>query len=84
MTLVQKIKRVLFYLTVVMTVLFAFVFEGIVDNGLTQGAIWYISTYFIVVLSTVISFWDYIKKVIKDIMGEVVFEDEDIFEELEL
>ena len=84
MTLVQKTKKALFYVTVIMTVLFAFVFEGIVDNGLTQGAIWYISIYFVVVLGTVISFWDYIKKVVRDIMGEVVFEDEDIFEDLEL
>lgn len=84
MTREMKFKRVLFYVTVVMTVLFAFVFEGIVDNGLTQRAIWYISTYFIVVLGTVISFWDCIKRVIRDITSEVVFEDEDIFEELEL
>lgn len=69
MTLVQKTKRVLFYLTVVMTVLFAFVFESIVDNGLTQGAIWYISTYFTVGLSTVVSFWGCTKEEFKEITG---------------
>lgn len=69
MTLVQKTKRVLFYLTVVMFVLFAFVFESIVDNGLTQGAIWYISTYFTVTLSTVISFWGCTKEEFEKITG---------------
>ena len=57
MTREMKIKRVLFYLTVVMFVLFTFVFEGIVDHGLTKGAIWYISIYFTVGLSTLVSFW---------------------------
>ena len=69
MTLVQKTKRVLFYLTVVMFVLFAFVFESIVDNGLTQGAIWYISIYFTVALSTVISFWGCTKEEFEKITG---------------
>ena len=69
MTREMKTKRVLFYLTVIMTVLFVFVFEGIVDNGLTQGAIWYISTYFVVVLSTLISFWDCTKEEFANITG---------------
>ena len=69
MTREQLTKRVLFYLTVVMFVLFAFVFESIVDNGLTQGAIWYISTYFTVALSTVISLWGCTKKEFKEITG---------------
>ena len=69
MTLVQKTKRVLFYLTVVMFVLFAFVFESIVDNGLTPGAIWYISTFFTVALSTVISFLGCTKKEFEEITG---------------
>ena len=69
MTLVQKTKRVLFYLTAVMFVLFAFVFESIVDNGLTQGTIWYISTYFTVGLSTAVSLWGCTKKEFKEITG---------------
>lgn len=67
MTREMKIKRVLFYLTVVMFVLFAFVFEGIADNGLTTGAIWYISTYLVVALSTLISFWGCTKKEFEEI-----------------
>ena len=69
MTLVQKTKRVLFYLTAVMFVLFAFVFEGIVDNGLTQGAIWYISTLVTVALSTAVSFWGCTKEEFEKITG---------------
>ena len=75
MTREMKTKRVLFYLTVIMFVLFAFVFEGIVDNGLTTGAIWYISTYFVVALSTVISFLGCTKKEFKEITGMDIFSD---------
>lgn len=69
MTLVQKIKRVLFYLTAVMFVFFASVFEGIVDNGLTPGAIWYISIYFTAGVCTVISFWGCTKEEFVEITG---------------
>lgn len=69
MTLVQKTKKVLFYLTAVMFVLFAFVFEGIVDNGLTQGAIWYISTFFAIALMTLVSFWGCTKEEFEKITG---------------
>lgn len=69
MTLVQKTKRILFYLTVVMFALFAFVFEGISDNGLTQEAIWYISIFSIVALSTAISFWGCTKEEFEEITG---------------
>ena len=69
MTREMKTKRVLFYLTVVMFVMFAFVFEGIIDEGLTQGAIWYIATYLTVALSTVISFWGCTKDEFEKITG---------------
>jgi hypothetical protein len=69
MTQEMKIKRVLFYLTVVMFVMFAFVLDGIIDNGLTKGAIWYIATYLTVAFSTVISFWGCTKKEFEEITG---------------
>lgn len=69
MTREMKIKRVLFYLTVVMFVLFTFVFEGIVDNGLTKGAIWYISIYFSVAFGTLVSFWGCTKEEFEKITG---------------
>lgn len=69
MTREIKIKRVLFYLTVIMFVLFAFVFEGIVDHGLTQGAINYISIYATVAVSTLISFWGCTKEEFEKITG---------------
>jgi preprotein translocase subunit SecE len=69
MTREMKTKRVLFYLTVIMFVMFAFVLDGIIDNGLTQGAIWYIATYLTVALSTVISFWGCTKEEFEKITG---------------
>ena len=72
----MKIKRVLFYLTVVMFVLFTFVFEGIIDNGLTKEAIWYISIYFSVGLSTLISFWGCTKEEFEKITGMDIFKEE--------
>lgn len=69
MTREQLTKRVLFYLTVVMFVLFAFVFESIVDNGLTQGAIVYYSILITFIFATVVSFWGCTKKEFEEITG---------------
>lgn len=69
MTREQLIKRVLFYLTVFFFVLSPFVFENVVDNGLTQGATVYYSILITFVFATVVSFWGCTKKEFEEITG---------------
>ena len=69
MTREMKIKRVLFYLTVFFFVLSPFVFENVVDNGLTQGATVYYSILITFIFATVVSFWGCTKKEFEEITG---------------
>jgi hypothetical protein len=69
MTREQLTKRVLFYLTVFFFFLSPFVFENVVDNGLTQGAIVYYSILITFIFATVVSFWGCTKKEIEEITG---------------
>lgn len=76
MTREQLIKRVLFYITVVLFVLDPFFFEGVVDNGLTQGAIVYYSILITFIFAIVMSFWSCTKKEFKEITGMDIFNEE--------
>lgn len=75
MTREQLIKRVLFYLTVFFFVLNPFVFENVVDNGLTQGTTVYYSILITFIFTTVVSFWGCTKKEFKEITGINIFEE---------
>lgn len=69
MTREMKFKRVLFYLTVFFFFLSPFVFENVVDNGLTQGATVYYSILITFIFATVVSFWGCTKKEFEEITG---------------
>lgn len=76
MTREMKIKRVLFYLTVFFLFLSPFVFENIVNNGLTQGAMFYCSILITFIFATVVSFWGCTKKEFGEIIGMDIFNEE--------
>lgn len=69
MTREQLTKRVLFYLTVFFFFLSPFVFENVVDNGLTQGATVYYLILITFIFATVVSFWGCTKKEFEEITG---------------
>lgn len=73
MTREQLTKRVLFYLTVFFFVLSPFVFENVVDNGLTQDSIVYYSILITFIFATVASFWGCTKKEFEEITGMDIF-----------
>ena len=75
MTLVQKTKRVLFYLTVFFFFLSPFVFENVDENGLTQGSTVYYSILITFVFATVVSFWGCTKKEFEEITGMNIFDE---------
>jgi hypothetical protein len=69
MTREMKTKRVLFYCTVILFFVSPFAFENVVDNGLTDGTIFYYSTLITFVFATVASFWGCTKKEFEKITG---------------
>lgn len=69
MTREQLTKRVLFYLTVFFFFLSPFVFENVVDNGLTQGSTVFYSILITFIFATVVSFWGCTKKEFEEITG---------------
>lgn len=69
MTREMKTKRVLFYCTVILFFVSPFVFENVVDNGLTDDTIFYYSTLIAFVFATVASFWGCTKKEFEKITG---------------
>ena len=75
MTREMKIKRVLFYLTAFFFFLSPFVFENVVDNGLTQSAIVYYSILITSIFATVVSFWGCTKKEFEEITGMNIFDE---------
>lgn len=72
MTREDKIKRVLFYLTVISIVLLPFT----IDGGIKDSIITHMSTILILGGMTVISFWGCTKKEFKNITGLDLFEEE--------
>lgn len=76
MTREQLTKRVLFYLTAFFFFLSPFVFENVVDNGLTQGATVYYSILITSIFATVVSFWGCTKKEFEEITGIDFFSEE--------
>lgn len=68
----MKIKRVLFYLTVISIVLFPFT----VDSGVKDIIITHLSTILVLGSMTVISFWGCTKNEFKNITGMDLFEEE--------
>lgn len=73
MTREMKTKKVLFYLTAFFFFLSPFVFEGVVDNGLTQDSIVYYSILITFIFVTVASFWGCTKKEFEEITGIDIF-----------
>ena len=75
MTREMKIKRVLFYCTVILFFVSPFAFENVVDNGLTDGAMVYYSILITFIFVTVASFWGCTKKEFEEITGLSIFEE---------
>lgn len=76
MTREMKIKRVLFYCTAILFFVSPFAFENVVDNGLTDGTIFYYSILITFVFATVVSFWGCTKKEFEEITGMNIFDEE--------
>lgn len=72
MTREEKIKRVLFYLTVVSIILLPFT----IDGGTKDNIIVHLSTVLVLGSMTVISFWGCTKEEFKKITGSDLFEEE--------
>lgn len=72
MTREEKIKRILFYLTVTSIILFPFT----IDGGTKDNIIAHLSTVLVLGSMTVISFWGCTKKEFKKITGSDLFEEE--------
>lgn len=75
MTREMKNKRVLFYCTVILFFVSPFAFENIVDNGLTDGTMFYCSILITFIFATAASFWGCTKKEFKEITGMDVFDE---------
>ena len=69
MTREMKIKRVLFYLTVISIILFSFT----IDSGIKDSIIAHLSTILVLGSMTVISFWGCTKKEFEEITGMDIF-----------
>lgn len=76
MTREMKFKRVIFYLTVFFFFLSPFVFENVVDNGLTDSTMVYYSILITLIFATVTIFWGCTKKEFEKITGMDIFNEE--------
>lgn len=72
MTREEKIKRVLFYLTVISIILFPFT----IDGGIKDSIIVHLSIILVLGSMTIISFWGCTKKEFKKITGSDLLEEE--------
>lgn len=76
MTREMKFKRVIFYLTIFFFFLSPFVFENVVDNGLTDSTMVYYSILITLIFATVTIFWGCTKKEFEKITGMDIFNEE--------
>ena len=72
MTREMKIKRVLFFVTMFVVILFPFTLDG----GVFDAIVFHITTVIMLTSITVAGFWGCTKKDFRDITGMNIFEEE--------